>query len=552
MKRLPLILTAIILTAGCSSVDLTPTNQYDRSYGVSDAENTELYLNSFYPIICNFGQFGKNALGGDNSKMSDGLTDILKYSGCVAGSGDCNLIMTVDGKQSVSQNYFDSWTTCYGWIRRINEFLQALANDCPLSAEKKELYRAEALFFRGYCYHLIMRSHASVKDDLGVIIYTDIADMTAKGKNRARAGVADSWDQVWSDLSYACAHLPEPAAARGRLDKYAAEAVAARAMLYAERYSKADSLCTDIITNGGYDLADKEAILRFDFKKVDLVHYYDQRYSSPGDINASGNGGSGWAGPTQEFVDMFDNADGTPFDISDAGRRFITNDNVGSRDPRLAKAVLWNGAEWKGRTMQLWANPPEKPGVYVGAIDMKYIPYGSVSEPGNTVTGYYIRKNLDPANTDYILNGSWTPWVECRLAEILLIRAECRAAANDWAGALADVNTLRKARFGRDDVQTGAITSWDTALDVILHERAVELCFEGHRFWDLRRTGRAGEVLDGKSYHGVLWINDGSSFSAQLISCEMSARHYPERFDRFPIPQGEISNNTLARQNSDW
>lgn len=533
---------AIALLASCSSVDLKPTNQYDRPYGVSNAKNTELYLNSFYPIIRNFGMFGGNALGGGSSLISDGLTDILKYSSIVAGTGDCNLIMTVDGQQSVTHNYFDCWTTCYGWIRRLNEFLKALDTESPLAAEEKERYRAEALFFRGYCYHLIMRSHASVKDDLGVIIYTDIDDMNARGKNHARANVSDSWDQVWNDLSYACAHLPEPGAAKGRLDKYAAEAIAARAMLYAERYSRADSLCTDIITNGGYDLADNEAILRFDFLKDNLVHYYDQRYSSPGDVNLSGNYGSGWAGPTQEFVDMFDNADGSTFDISNTVRRFITNDNVGSRDPRLAKAVLWNGCEWKGRTMELYEN----------GIDMKYMPYGSKNSPGNTVTGYYIRKNLDPDNFDYVLNGSWTSWIECRLAEALLIRAECRAAADDFAGALDDVRTLRKARFGRDDVITPAITSWDTALDVILHERAVELCFEGHRFWDLRRTGRARTVLDGKKYNGVLWKKSGTTFTASLISCEMGARHYPERFDRFPIPQSEVSNNTLVKQNSDW
>ena len=68
---------------------------------------------------------------------------------------------------------------------------------------------------------------------------------------------------------------------------------------------------------------------------------------------------------------------------------------------------------------------------------------------------------------------------------------------------------------------------------------------------DLRRTGRAIAVLDGKKYNGVLWKKSGSGFTAQLISADMGARHYPERFDRFPIPQNEISNNTLARQNSD-
>ena len=535
-------LTAAVILAGCSSVDLNPTNQYPREYGVSTAANTELYLNSMYPIIRNFGQFGSNALGGSNSSMSDGLTDILKYSAIVAGTGDCNLIMTVDGQQSVTHNYFDCWTTCYGWIKRINEFLDALANESPLSAEQKDRYRGEALMLRGYCYFLLMRSHASVKDDLGVIIYQGINEMSPAGKDKARATISESWDQVYEDFSYAVGHLPEPSAAAGRLNKYAAEALAARAMLYAERYDKAEEFCTDIIENGGYNLASNEAILKYDYQVDALVHSYDSHYSSPGDVCLSGSYGGGWAGPTQEFVDMFDNADGSPFDISETSRRFISNDNVGSRDPRLAKAVIWNGAEWKGRTMEL----------YEGGVDMKYMPYGSFNSPGNSVTGYYIRKNMDPDNHDYVLNGSYQSWVECRLAEVLLIRAECLASDGDYTGAAADIKTLRKARFGRDDVKMQPITDWDSALDVILHERAVELCFEGHRFWDLRRTGRAAAVLSGKKYNGVLWKKSGTTFTAGLVSCDMGPRYYPERFDRFPIPQSEISNNLKAVQNSDW
>jgi len=81
----------------------------------------------------------------------------------------------------------------------------------------------------------------------------------------------------------------------------------------------------------------------------------------------------------------------------------------------------------------------------------------------------------------------------------------------------------------------------------------IELCYEGHRFWDLRRTGRAKSVLDGKKYTGVLWKKTSTgSFVPQSVGADMAAHRYPERFDRFPIPQTEVKNNTEARQNSDW
>ena len=215
-----------------------------------------------------------------------------------------------------------------------------------------------------------------------------------------------------------------------------------------------------------------------------------------------------------------------------------------NRDPRLYASVLWNGEEWKGRTLQC----------YPGGEDMRYYPYGEVSSPGNTVTGYYMRKLMDESNRDYILNGSYQPWIEFRYAEMMLIYAECLAYEQNYTDAWDVVNKLRQKRFNDEDVYTAPISDWESALDVILKERAVELCFEGHRFWDLRRTGRAAEVLDGKRYSGVEWtLNAGDgTFTPELVSCDMGARHYPERFDRFPIPQSEISNNGLARQNSDW
>ncbi len=544
MKKISILLCAVLLTA-CNAVDLKPYNKYDVTYGVQNEANARLYLNSFYPIIGQFGQFGSHALGGSNASLSDGLTDILKFSSIAEGAGDPNLIMTVDGKQSTSQNYFDAWTTCYGWIRRINEFL---ANLDASSLKDNTVLRAEALFFRSYCYFLILRAHGSVKDDLGAILYTDIREMTSDGKNRKRANLSDSWDRVYEDVKYAADHLPEPAAAAGRLDCYAAWALMAREMLYAGRYAVAKQAVEQIVASGlyGYDSDydriftgnSSEVILAFRYAAGQLTHNFDQRYSQPGDICLSGSYGSGYAGPTQEFVDSFDYADGHPFDVTDLANRFITNANVGQRDPRLAASVLYDGAIWKGRALEC----------HEGGIDQKYFPYGAVKTPGNSITGYYMRKLLDEQNTDFVLDGSYRPWIEFRYAEMMLIYAECLAAESDWTGVYDTVHALRQVRFGRDDVYTAPVTDQDSALDLILKERAVELCYEGHRFWDLRRTGRAAAVLDGKKYTGVLWKGG----VPESVSCDMSAHRYPERFDRFPVPQSEISNNTLIEQNTGW
>ena len=565
MKKIIYTLVSVILLGGvaaCNVTDLDPNNKYGMDYGFKDQANVELYLNSFYPITANFGQFGSNALGGSNSSMSDGLTDILKYGAMVAGAGDCNLIMTVDGQQSISNNYFDAWTTCYGWIRRINEFLDGLEqNKSRFSEDQVNRFKAEALYYRGYAYFLIMRSHGIIPSkvteayDLGAILHLDINTQDVKNKTQARATVSATWDQIASDIKFAYTYLPAPEKANGRLNCDAAHALNARAMLYAERYEAAKASVEAIKSsskNYGYiknysdifkSLDNSEVIWGSGYASGVLTHSFDQKYSQPGDICTNDGKGSGYAGPTQEFVDSYDYADGTPFDITDTKNRYITNENASGRDPRLAASILWNGAIWKKRALEC----------YEGGVDQKYMPYGTVNSPGNTVTGYYIRKMMDESNLDFLVNGSYQPWIEFRYAEMMFIYAECLAHENEFEAARDVIVELRKVRFGREDVATPEVTDLESTIDLILKERATELCFEGHRFWDLRRTGRAAKVLGGKRYSGVLWKkNADGSFTPTAVSCDMGSRKYPEKFDAFPIPQSEISNNVKADQNPGW
>ena len=564
MKNIRYIISTLVILSGlaaCNVVDIDPNNKYDASLAFKDQTNVELYLNSFYPMTANFGQFGSNALGGSNSSMSDGLTDILKYGAMVAGAGDCNLIMTVDGQQSITNNYFDAWTTCYGWIRRVNEFLDGLQQyKSRFSAEQVTRFEAEAKYYRAYAYFLIMRSHGIMPSnvtegyDLGAILHLDINTQNDKNKTQARATVAQTWDQIASDLEFAYKNLPAPSAANGRLNCYVAYALHARAMLYAERYSAAKASVEEIIKSNLYgyindysaifkDLNNKEVIWGAGFASGVLTHSFDQKYSQPGDICTNDGKGSGYAGPTQEFVDSYDYADGTPFNVNDDANRFVTNENASARDPRLAASIMWNGSIWKGRALEC----------YEGGVDQKYMPYGTVNTPGNTVTGYYIRKMMDESNLDFLVNGSYQPWIEFRYAEMMLIYAECLAQEGKYSDSRNIVADLRKVRFGREDVFTQDVNDFESALDLILKERATELCFEGHRFWDLRRTGRAVEVLNGKKYNGVLWKkNTDGSFTPTVVSCDMGARKYPSKFDSFPIPQSEISNNSKVKQNPGW
>lgn len=105
-----------------------------------------------------------------------------------------------------------------------------------------------------------------------------------------------------------------------------------------------------------------------------------------------------------------------------------------------------------------------------------------------------------------------------RLAEMYLIRAEARARQQNFDGAQDDINVIRN-RAGLDDLNLASVNE-DALIDAILQERRVEFAFEGHRFFDLRRTGRAQSVL--------------SLSASQLL---------------WPLPQSELDRNPNLTQN---
>lgn len=559
------IIVFSLLTSMFSScldvVDIEPRMTYLNTVAFKDENSVRLYLNSFYPTLRYFSQFGNKAMG-NNSTMTDGLTDVLKYGGIVAGTGDANIIMTVDGYVSTLANPFDTWTYGYDVIFDINRFLASLHESKDKFGAKAESFEAEARFFRAYVSFMIMRSHASEADNMGMVLRPDLQSMDVSNMNKARSTIAESWDFIEQDLAYCTTsdRLPKTANIEGQVTYYAAQALTARAMLYAKRYDKAIAAARTIENKFSYvddyasifkNITNSEVILGVYWKYPELTHSFDLNYAPAGDI--LGQGLLAKAAPTQEFVDMYDMADGTPFNLSNPAHatiRFATDANASLRDPRLKATVLFNNSVWKNRTIKAYYN--ESTLTY--EIDMKNFPYSKVNSPGNTVTGYYMRKFVDESNNDFVLKGSQQDWTEFRYAETMLILAECLAQTP--AGMTESrniVHELRKRRFNNPAIPAPTYATTTEAVDYILKERTVELAFEGHRFWDLRRTGRAIQVLNAKRYNGVKWTRkpDGT-FVAELVSCDTGIRRYYAKWDAFPIPDSEIRNNTLAKQNKDW
>lgn len=537
---------AILCLTGCNSF-LTPesTDSYNENVAFSSETNAKLYMNSFYPILSSYGLFGSAYLSG--CMYVDGLSDIEKCAGSTIGSNGAisNLYATTPSLITPDQNSLDIWSGAYANIRLINQFIDGIDNTAKFEASVKTRLKAEARFFRGYLYFLLMRNHGSVI----------LMDQLTTDKNHARSSASDCWDFVAADLDFAATNLPQVwgSADAGRVTKGAAYAMKSRAMLYAERWQDAYDAANQVlamVSDGTYALnssyakafgsyfadGNKEAILEYRYSYPQLTHNFDFIASPGGDY--AGYGGD--IQPTQELVESYEYAGGGVVDWSAwHSNNVSTTPPWTNLEPRFQATVLYPGSAWKGRTIQ----------PYEGGKDgwVSYPPAAG-SNKGASETGYYLRKYVDESHTDLVNVKSSQPWIEIRLAEVYLNFAEAAYNLTKTADANSAINTIR-ARVGLPALNL----SGTTLLSQIKKERMLELAFEGHRYWDLRRWKDAVATLTGLYVHGLKTTDTGGgSFTYDYITCDDAPRQFPSKFYAFPIPSSEITNNPMCEQISGW
>lgn len=187
---------------------------------------------------------------------------------------------------------------------------------------------------------------------------------------------------------------------------------------------------------------------------------------------------SGAFTPTQEYVEMFPMADGTPFDYEQSvvkKNMFFSenNPNAPSRDPRLYETVLVPDAAFQGHPAQMW----------VGGKEMQQ---NSVTESGEYASGYGLYKFILDKTTS---NGKPTIWPYLRMAEIYLTYAEALLENDRIEEAINQVDIIRQrvGLGGLRDVVLGENYSKEDVLNEILRERACELGFEDVRLFDMCR-----------------------------------------------------------------
>lgn len=545
MKKI-LLLIAICTFSCKETIDFLPTNAYNEAVVWENEESVKLYINSFYRIFTEYFQYGNNPIGSDGT-MSDGLTDILKYSSNSPGEGTANLIMTQDNYTSVAANHFSVWNNAYDLNRRILEFLADLPKySNKFSAETQKRIEAEVRFFRGYMFFLVVRSQGAF------IIRKSLSDPVAMPLNT----LDECWDFIEADLDFAAANLPalwNENTDGGRVTKWAALGMKSRAMLYAKRWQKAADAANRVIQEGGFILepnyADifksarntrsKEIILSKRYNKdLGVVNNIDEKVAPSGDIQGKG----GLICPTQELVDAYFMSNGDRYVINTA----LDSNLYKNRESRFYASITYNGADWKGRKIETFLG---ESGTTNGKD--RFMEYGSSPYPNTTVTGYYVRKLADETNLTFndAYKKSDQDCIELRLGEIYLNLAEANLELNKQEEAKQAIMKVRNR-----SLQQKITNLTGNLKDELVRERMLELAFEGHRFWDLRRWGLARDVLNNKKMHGMkITKRANGSLLYERVEVDNNFRIYPDKFNQFPLPTGELNNNpNIKTQPAGW
>ena len=246
--------------------------------------------------------------------------------------------------------------------------------------------------------------------------------------------------------------------------------------------------------------------------------------------------GNGEINPTHNFVMTFPMQDGFP---ATEANGFDPQNPYANRDPRLEKYVVVNGAQFGGGIINT--------GVGGGNDRLDSIPGQS------TTTGYYLKKLLRPdvsIDNNGTAQGKRHANVYFRYTELFLILAE---AANEIGGPDHQVDGITardvieairdRAGISQPDNYLASITTQEDMRELIRNERRIELSFEGHRFWDIRRWGLSlNEPAKGYFFDGNNYI--------ELPSVEV--RNYQPFATYMPIPNAEILKFPELEQNNGW
>ncbi|HYQ58573.1 MAG TPA: RagB/SusD family nutrient uptake outer membrane protein [Draconibacterium sp.] len=504
----------------------------------------------------------------------------------------------------------------YDLIRDINLAIENIDEySVELTDAQKSSFKSELRFLRAFNYFELVKRMGGVPLITSQLIYDYSGDPTPL--QVARSTEAEVYEFIASEMDDIKDVLGNEGSYT-RVNKYVALALKSRAMLYAASLAKYNSALAvpittpngevgipaskaagyyqtsldaseEIINSGVYSLFQVNNDLGENFYQIfdtkgdnseviwakDFDNTADKRHGFAYDNIARGlredNLASSVITPSLNLVESYPYLDGTTGPLqnkTEDGSDYIYYDELdgiyADRDARLYGTVLYSGTSFKGLPVGIQAGVKVWNGDGYDTVEGDDIgtnytdgetlvgpsgPHRSMQEVSNT--GFYLRKLIQSgAGTSTRGIRSDNMWIYFRLGEIYLNAAE--AAMELGEDGSGYINTLRL----RAGYPANSISESDLDLDLIMNERRIELAFEDHRYFDMKRWRKAHILWNGESgnpdaviyalypYRVVGGPNDGKYVFEKLVAPRFLTTRYFEMKNYYSfIAQSVMDNN---------
>ncbi|TDW96324.1 RagB/SusD family nutrient uptake outer membrane protein [Dinghuibacter silviterrae] len=536
----------------------------------SSGQQAILYLSNCYLVTL---PNGHNRVGGDylDAASDDAVSSSLTVS-------DVQMIAT-GAYTAASPNADDEWSRNYNAIRDCNVFINNIYRVplillLPDGRKAIGALRSEARFLRAWLYYQLIERYG------GVPLVGDTVFSITDNVQLPRNSFADCVNYIVSECDNIKDSLRTPqeldANNYGRITSGMAMALKAQVLLTAAsplfnggnidgadpltgypsydatRWQTAAQAAQDVMNLGFYSLVPS-------FENVFTTQAYPigtntetifwvqigpttavETTNSPVGYGSAGGGGE--TSPSQGLVDAYPMNNGLA--ITDPASGYNPLDPYSNRDPRLNATIFYNGHLWLNRNVETFDGGLDKPG-------------GTSAE---TKTGYYMRKFMGPFETVNSSPAEYSntihDFIYCRYAEILLDFAE---ATNEYSGPSAAVYNVLTSLRQRAGIAPGTNNLYgltagmdqDSMRAAIHNERRIEMAFEEHHFWDIRRWKTAAQAYNAAPLQGMDIQQTASGLVYNRINVLTTAFKDPQMYF-YPIPYGEVVKNPQMKQNPNW
>ena len=537
----------------------------------------------------------------------DGASNITYENGVMRN----NTPGTVFGgvfSQSKGEIFEAVWN--YKTINVVNKFIATYKNS---DNEGVLSTVGEAYFIRAYLYFEMVKRYG------GVPLYSSPLDDVSSINNRSTE--EKSWDYIKDNLDSALVLLPKvqriASEDRDRANRYTALALKSRAMLYAgtiAKYGKvsnnsfqgirkemaktylleAAKAAKEIVDDGKYALStefgdlfngkdenNNEIIFRFaNVAKTGVAVYEDYWYQS---YRIKRAGYCAFMVPPLDVVEQFETLDGKIQPLDYAASKNNPEDFFANRDKRLDATVIYPGGEFLGERFSIYRKTLvkrtdgtteeysyEKSEDWMGAGKVpgheKYMKSGAdgiflnLSAAGTTNWGFFLKKTLYGVKRldDYLIQENDQDAVVIRYGEVILNLAEAAVELSTYG--VNDYLAVAQVAFDLLRSIHGGLPAKTMDLEVVRHERRIDLMYEGFRYWDLKRWRIGEEKMHNKTLkalYPILHIDETTSPASVYYTLEKveapdlatRVKWFEERDYYCPLP---LSKSPGIVQNDGW